>query len=71
MAPKDKVPRCSECGVELKLHSDRCPLCGHDVAGSMARHPAGKLDDETYRSNVRDLRDELRRLRSEEDAEAV
>jgi hypothetical protein len=37
----------------------------------MGRHPAGKLDDETYRSNVRDLRDELRKLRSEEDAEAV
>lgn len=71
MARKAKVPRCSECGVELRHESERCPLCGHDVHESMSRHPAGKLDDEAYRSNVRDLRDELRRLRSEEDAEAV
>jgi hypothetical protein len=67
MARKPRVPRCSECGVELKLSPERCPLCGADVGGSS---PTERLEAEDYQSNVRQLRDQLRRLR-EEDAEAV
>jgi hypothetical protein len=47
---------------------DSCPLCGTDLAGQ----PSGKKqpDAETYHSNVRELREELRKLRNH-DAEAV
>jgi hypothetical protein len=64
-----KAPRCEECGAQLKLGLDSCPLCGADLSGG----PGGKKkspDAETYHSNVRELRDELRKLRSH-DAEAV
>ena len=58
-----------ECGAQLKLGPDSCPLCGAELTGD----PGGKEkspDAETYQSNVRDLREELRRLRNH-DAEAV
>jgi uncharacterized Zn finger protein (UPF0148 family) len=61
-----KAKHCSECGAELRLRPTRCPLCG---AGAGAEVEA-KTDPETYQSNVRLLRDELRKLR-EADAEAV
>lgn len=63
-----KAPRCEECGAQLKLGLDSCPLCGADLSAE----PSAKksADAETYHSNVRDLREELRKLRSH-DAEAV
>jgi predicted amidophosphoribosyltransferase len=65
--------RCSECGAQLRLRSTLCPLCGAEEAA--AKRPAKDepgpdamvvtVDD--YQSDIRRLRDELRRLR---DAEA-
>lgn len=65
MAPK----RCSECGAELRLGPARCPLCGAEPSDSTAPDkPEPSVD--TYQSDVRKLRAQLKRLRSE-DAEAV
>jgi predicted amidophosphoribosyltransferase len=59
--------RCTECGAELRLETARCPLCGTDPA---ERHQARAVADvESYQSNVRSLREQLRQLR--EQAEAV
>jgi hypothetical protein len=63
-----KTPGCEECGAQLKLGLDSCPLCGADL--STERTAKGPADAETYHSNVRELREELRKLRSH-DAEAV
>ena len=62
------VPKCSECGAELRLRPARCPLCGMEIKWeTTAPEPT---DPETYQSNVRELREQLRRLR-DEGAEAV
>ncbi len=63
-----KAQKCSECGAELRLRPASCPLCGADVKQWDASAPA--LNEEDYRSNVRELREELRKLR-EGEAEAV
>ena len=63
-----KAPRCEECGAQLKLGLDSCPLCGTEFSPESEKKKAP--DAETYHSNVRELREELRRLRSH-DAEAV
>lgn len=60
--------KCSECGAEFRLGPASCPLCGasrEDTPGKEA-----SSDPDTYHSNVRQLRDELQRLR-DQDAEAV
>lgn len=50
----------------LEARPARCPLCGTD-----ADTPADKSPDvDGYQSNLRKLREELKRLR-EDDAEAV
>lgn len=69
MARRKKQEHCAECGAELRLRPDSCPLCGADVSqdkGWSAEAPSA----EDYQSNVRDLRDELRKLRAD-GAEAV
>ena len=63
-----KAPRCEECGAQLKLGLDSCPLCGAEFSSEPEKKKGP--DAETYHSNVRELREELRRLRSH-DAEAV
>ena len=65
MAPK----RCSECGAELDLGPARCPLCGAEPPGATTATKSEASVD-TYQSDVRKLRAQLKRLRSE-DAEAV
>ena len=68
MPKRKKKDYCNECGAELKLRPASCPLCGAEV--SDGRPPADGWNAEAYQSNVRDLREELRKLRSN-DAEAV
>jgi predicted amidophosphoribosyltransferase len=62
-----KPEKCSECGAELRLRPASCPLCGTDLwtAPEVVAVPE---DEETYQSNVRQLRDELKRLRDEAQA---
>jgi uncharacterized Zn finger protein (UPF0148 family) len=62
-----KPQKCSECGAEFRLGPDSCPLCGADRERTADPQPG---DQESYHSNVRQLREELQRLR-EGDAEAV
>ncbi len=65
------VERCSECGAELRLGPARCPLCGAEPkAKPQPQGPAKVENVDHYQSDVRKLRDQLKRLR-EEDAEAV
>ena len=66
---------CGGCGAQLRLRPTSCPLCGEElkqreVARFEAVHLEAVDDPESYRSNVRALRDELKRLRHGE-AEAV
>ena len=68
MPKRSKGEYCSECGAELKLRPASCPLCG--AAVSDGSPPADTWNAEAYQSNVRDLREELRKLRNH-DAEAV
>jgi hypothetical protein len=60
---KIKIERCSECGVELRLGLTRCPLCGAD-AGAKERG-SGPADVDSYHSNVRQLREQLKKLRDD------
>jgi hypothetical protein len=65
--------RCKECGAQLRLRSTSCPLCGTGEETDAPKAP-GRGKSETsvvnvddYQSDIRKLREELRRLR---DAEA-
>ena len=60
--------RCGECGAQLRLGSASCPLCGAVAATKQARAPQPS-EVESYQSGLRELREQLRKLR--EDAEAV
>jgi hypothetical protein len=60
--------RCGGCGAELKLRSEPCPLCGCSSVALRERAPR-PLDVGRYQSDVRELREQLRKLR--EGAEAV
>jgi len=58
--------KCQTCGAELRLRSARCPLCGAEPK----RKPKPVADVDAYHGNVRELREQLKRLRKE-GAEAV
>ena len=65
---KPKKDYCSECGAELRLRPASCPLCGAEVTDKSWSVTPTSAED--YQSNVRDLREELRKLRND-GAEAV
>lgn len=67
MVARKKAKICTGCGAELRLARDYCPLCGEVIHGVKIK-PVSDVD--TYQSNVRELREQLRALR-DEGAEAV
>ena len=65
--------KCAECGAELRLRSAPCPLCGSDPTAEPAQPDwsARKEADspreiDSYQSDLRKLREELKRLREAE-----
>ncbi|MDQ4144551.1 MAG: hypothetical protein M3198_12565 [Actinomycetota bacterium] len=66
------VKECTECGAELRLRSAPCPLCGTDpetASKSLSwaapkKEPVRNVDG--YQSDLRKLREELKRLREAE-----
>jgi predicted amidophosphoribosyltransferase len=61
---------CSGCGAQLDNDSDRCPLCGAEPRAKVARRASKPVDVEDYQSDVRKLREQLKKLR-DKGAEAV
>lgn len=65
---------CAECGAELRLRSAPCPLCGTEPAAEPARSDwsakkrksVSPPEIDTYQSDLRKLREELKRLREAE-----
>ena len=63
--------RCRECGAQLRLRSTSCPLCGGEEkkdaeASARAKPKAEVVNVDDYQSDLRKLREELRRLRDVE-----
>jgi predicted amidophosphoribosyltransferase len=63
---KKSIKRCSECGAELRQGLATCPLCGADrdaPAPNGSWTPPFEVD--SYQSNVRQLREQLKKLRDD------
>ena len=68
------VKECVECGAELQLRSAPCPLCGTDPEAApkkaswsaSANKPKPVTNVDGYHSDLRKLREELKRLREAE-----
>jgi predicted amidophosphoribosyltransferase len=66
-----KDTRCRGCGAELQPGPDCCPLCGSPAPRPKPRKSRrGAPSVEDYQSDVRDLREQLKKLR-DGGAEAV
>ena len=62
---------CRECGAGVTAGLASCPLCGAEEGARKSQaDPAEVVDIDTYQQDVRELREQLRRLR-EEGADAV
>ena len=71
MAAAKKPDKCHECGAELRLGPAPCPLCGAEQDPEKAwAVPVKAVDPDYYQARVRELRDQLKKLR-DEGAEAV
>jgi predicted amidophosphoribosyltransferase len=60
---KKSIKRCSECGAELRQGLATCPLCGAD--GNAPDPWAPPVEVDSYQSNVRQLREQLKKLRDD------
>jgi hypothetical protein len=62
--------RCKDCGAQLRLRSTSCPLCGGtdepDAPKASAKTETSVVSVDDYQSDIRKLREELRRLRDVE-----
>lgn len=71
MAAAKKPDKCHECGAELRLGPAPCPLCGAEEAADESwTVPVKAVDPDHYQASVRELREQLRKIR-DEGAEAV
>jgi RNA polymerase subunit RPABC4/transcription elongation factor Spt4 len=63
---KSRIKRCAECGAELREGVGSCPLCGTDGDAPVA-DPWDKalVEIDRYHSNVRQLREQLKKLRDD------
>ncbi|HEX3325903.1 MAG TPA: hypothetical protein VHV50_02800 [Actinomycetota bacterium] len=64
---RSKIKRCGECGAQLRQGVANCPLCGadSDAAGAADRWAAPVVEVDSYQSNVRNLREQLKKLRDD------
>lgn len=64
---KPRAKRCAECGAELRQGVSNCPLCGadSDAPGPPDPWKAPMVEVDTYQSNVRHLREQLKKLRDD------
>lgn len=71
MAAAKQPDKCHECGAELRLGPAPCPLCGaEETADESWTVPVKAVDPDHYQASVRELREQLRKIR-DEGAEAV
>jgi RNA polymerase subunit RPABC4/transcription elongation factor Spt4 len=64
---RSKIKRCGECGAQLREGVATCPLCGanRDTPGAADSWAAPVVEVDSYQSNVRDLREQLKKLRDD------
>jgi hypothetical protein len=64
---KARIKRCGECGAELRQGVSSCPLCGadSDAPGAADSWAAPVVEVDDYQSNVRHLREQLKKLRDD------
>jgi predicted amidophosphoribosyltransferase len=63
---KKSIKRCSECGAELRHGLATCPLCGADGDAPGPNHSwTPPVEVDSYQSNVRHLREQLKKLRDD------
>jgi hypothetical protein len=71
VAAAKKPDKCHECGAELRLGLAPCPLCGAEQEPEKSwAVPVKAVDPDYYQASVRELREQLKKLR-DEGAEAV
>jgi predicted amidophosphoribosyltransferase len=63
---KPRVKRCNECGAELRQGAGGCPLCGASEDAPVTPDSwAPVVEVDSYQTNVRQLREQLKKLRDD------
>ena len=64
---RNRIKKCNECGAQLREGVSNCPLCGtaHDAPPSPETWAVPVVEVDSYQSNVRDLREQLKKLRDD------